>query len=304
MRSPRLLSLALAVLAAPAAAQDITVYHVALRGPVRTETARVVARALELAAYRGTALIVEIDSAGHDLRYARTVAGELDASEVPVFAYVARAALDGAFWIALTADTLFVAPTASLGADTGPSASGRDDEEDRAALRTGLRAGLTRRGIDGRLADAVTDRRAAVGLPAAFTGDLAVERGIAAGRAGDLGGMLEQLQLAHAKIATVDADWLGTTVSVANNNWQNVRVFVVRGTSRFRLGTVTSNRAQTFRIPDQFVTAGARIHLRAEVIGSSESVTTEQMTMEPGLVVEWNIENVLSWSNYFIWERY
>lgn len=303
MHSSRPLLLAALLLASPAAAQDLTVYHVAIRGPLATGTTLLVARALDLASYRGTALIVEIDSPGRDLQHARMVADDLDASDVPVFAFVGRAALGGAFWIALTADTLFVAPSATLGADTSAPVTG-DDPEQVAALRAGLRAGLARRGLDAALADAVTDWQPGTGLAAVLTGAAAVDRGIAVGRADNVAGMLEQLQLKNAKVTTVDPDWLGVTVSVANNNWETVRVFVVQGTSRFRLGTVTSNRTQTFRIPDQFVTAGARIHLRAEVIGSSESITTEQMTMEPGLVVEWNIENVLSWSNYFIWERY
>ena len=58
-----------------------------------------------------------------------------------------------------------------------------------------------------------------------------------------------------------------------------------------------------FAISEDLLVSGSTISLRVEVIGSSASVSTEQIRVEPGLVVEWVIETSLSRSNYFVWIR-
>ncbi len=131
----------------------------------------------------------------------------------------------------------------------------------------------------------------------------AVEARIAAARVGDFTDLLGRLGLDSASVVTVGSAWTGTTVEVTNRNWSTVRIYVLQGTSRFRLGTVTSMNTEVFEVSGALLGPGATIQLLAEVIGSSERVTTERVQVEPGLVIQWVIENVLSQSNYFVWVR-
>ncbi len=52
-----------------------------------------------------------------------------------------------------------------------------------------------------------------------------------------------------------------------------------------------------FNVTAAMLPAGSHVRLLAEMIGSSERVTTEEVRVQPGLVLQWVIEQVLSQSN-------
>jgi hypothetical protein len=60
---------------------------------------------------------------------------------------------------------------------------------------------------------------------------------------------------------------------------------------------------QQFDLPDELLVAGSTIRMQVEIIGSSASASTDQIRVEPGIVIEWVIETSLSRSNYFVWIR-
>jgi hypothetical protein len=134
--------------------------------------------------------------------------------------------------------------------------------------------------------------------------EAAVRLGVAAAQAGDLPDMLAQLGLEDTQVTTIDADWIGTTVQVANRNFREIVVYLVRSGARFRLGMVTSMQSATFDVPGTRLVPGSVIRVAAEVVGSSERATTEDIRVEPGLVIEWVIENEIIHSNYFVYIRY
>lgn len=91
------------------------------------------------------------------------------------------------------------------------------------------------------------------------------------------------------------------TVRVTNNNWANMTVYAVRGTSRFRLGMVTSMRTEVFRIP-RAVTGGASgLRLLADPIGSSQTYLTPTVYVREGERVDFDIQNHLAISSVSVW---
>ena len=91
-----------------------------------------------------------------------------------------------------------------------------------------------------------------------------------------------------------------STVTVTNHNWLDVKVYVVRGSSKFRLGTVTSLTTARLRLPGAIASGGSDFRLRVELIGSSESYTTEILLFDRGDHVDWVINSHLSMSHYSI----
>lgn len=64
-------------------------------------------------------------------------------------------------------------------------------------------------------------------------------------------------------------------VTVENQNWSDMVVYVTQGGMRMRLGMVTSMRSATFRLPAMFLGHSGDIRLVADPIGSSEYFVSE-----------------------------
>lgn len=238
------------VLVRPAAAQQQTVLHVAVRGSVDDHAVRLVQRAVRsLDRERAVAVVIEIDAAGGAPQAVEYLQAILEHAGVSVYAFVDSVATGEAVGVLNAADSVFAVPGSRI--EGGPE------------------------GASIAVADTVADVDA----------------------------LLDRVALAGAHLVRVDRRWLGITIEVDNRNWRDVRVFMGRGRQRFSLGMVTSMRSATFALGEERFTAGSRIRLIADVIGSTDQVATDEVTAEPGLVIQWNIENVLSQSNYFVWVR-
>ena len=108
----------------------------------------------------------------------------------------------------------------------------------------------------------------------------------------------EDEQVAHEERAPDQADE-SVTVRVTNNNWLDMRIYVVEtatGRRRFRLGNVTSLSTARFEIPQQVGAELGSLRLVAEPIGSRERLFTDPLQTWPGEFVDWRIESVLSHS--------
>ncbi len=88
-------------------------------------------------------------------------------------------------------------------------------------------------------------------------------------------------------------------VTVTNHNWADIKVYVVRGGSKFRLGSVTSFTTTRLRIPG-VVSGAADFRLRVELIGSSVSYTTEIVRLGHGDQIDLMINTYLPLSNIAI----
>ena len=87
------------------------------------------------------------------------------------------------------------------------------------------------------------------------------------------------------------------TVRVVNNNWLDMRVYVVQGRSRLvRLGTVTSFATSKFQVPRWFNPDADQLQLVLRGIGGPSNATSPILVRQ-GDLVELRIENNISTSN-------
>ena len=98
--------------------------------------------------------------------------------------------------------------------------------------------------------------------------------------------------------AEVDDD--RTLIRVTNNNWADMTIYLVRSGSQRRLGTVTSQTTRTFVVPAYMMSSSNRVHLMADPIGSSRTVTSAPLLINSGQTAEWQLENSLGLSSMWI----
>ena len=91
------------------------------------------------------------------------------------------------------------------------------------------------------------------------------------------------------------------TVRVQNQNWQDMVVYLVRGTTRTRLGTVTAMNSQTFRVPRASLGASGLVRLMADPIGGGRAYTSEVLTVRPGQRVSLDVGHSLAISFVSVW---
>jgi len=93
------------------------------------------------------------------------------------------------------------------------------------------------------------------------------------------------------------------TVRVTNDNWLDMRIYVVETATqrrRWRLGTVTGLTTANFELPDHLGAELGLLVLVAAPIGSREQQSTERLVTLPGALVRWRIASVLSLSFAFV----
>lgn len=92
-------------------------------------------------------------------------------------------------------------------------------------------------------------------------------------------------------VAPQDAPRADVTVLVQNHHWLDINIYLIRGTSRQRLGTVAGTNQKSFTISWSRLTGLVGLQLQADPIGASTVLTTEMIAIRPGAVVEWVIES-------------
>ena len=80
-----------------------------------------------------------------------------------------------------------------------------------------------------------------------------------------------------------------TAVEVNNQAWLDMNVYVVDGARRVRLGTATSLRTVTFRIPDSVVGLGRSLRFQADPVGSNAVSNSFEIHVSPGQTVRLTI---------------
>jgi hypothetical protein len=89
------------------------------------------------------------------------------------------------------------------------------------------------------------------------------------------------------------------TARVTNHNWLDVTVYASRAGARQRLGTVTGQNTETFRLPRQIIDARG-VKLLIDPIGSSQSYETEFIALGPGQQVDLVVAQRLAMSHYSV----
>ncbi len=88
------------------------------------------------------------------------------------------------------------------------------------------------------------------------------------------------------------------TVLVTNDNWLDIRIYVVETLTspRWPLGNVTGLTTASFEIPDHLDADLGNLVLVAEAIGSRQRLFTDRLHTWPGALVDWNIAATLNLS--------
>lgn len=91
-----------------------------------------------------------------------------------------------------------------------------------------------------------------------------------------------------------------TKLVVENNNWLDVAVYLVRGSTRARLGTVGSMTSEQFTIPDAYVLGVSDIVVQADPIGSTTTYVSPPIQVFPGARVNLSVNNNIRLSNFAV----
>ena len=293
-------------------AQGRVVYRVPVSGSVEVALSDLIGSTLQAAQGEpGSIIILDIGASGGRMDIAQLIVGDLKQATVPIYALINQNAWQAAALIALAADSIFVTADASIGAgDPGEDDPGELPEMALRAIREEFGTLAARAGVDAQIGEAMVDDDISVrgvvsrGELLTLDADAALDVGLAAGHVADWDDMLAALRVIDPLVRRVGDVATGIAVEIVNYHLSNVRVVLVRGGAvRYRLGIVSTNSSASFDVSESVLPSGARIQLMAEVIGGSDRVTTEEIRIRPGLVIQWTIETRLSQSNLFYFVR-
>jgi membrane-bound serine protease (ClpP class) len=149
----------------PAQAPAATVYRIEVHGTIENGLAPFIARAVREANAAGAAAIyLDLDTPGGRVDAAERIADALEASKVPVYAFVNPRAYSAGALIALATSGIYMRPGAVLGAATPVDGQGtKAPEKYVSAMRGEFRALAESRGLDPRIAEAMVDEN--IGVP-------------------------------------------------------------------------------------------------------------------------------------------
>ena len=82
-----------------------------------------------------------------------------------------------------------------------------------------------------------------------------------------------------------------TSIRVENNNFLDMTVYVVRGSQRVRLGTVSGVSTRVFTIPPNLVFGSSALRFQADPVGSRATSISHEITIRPGDQVTITIPN-------------
>jgi hypothetical protein len=95
---------------------------------------------------------------------------------------------------------------------------------------------------------------------------------------------------------TVTRNRVAPTVQVENNNWLDVRVYVVRNGEPISLGFVTGPGHAQLTLPMMATVPGADVQILVLPIGGVDSYLSPSLTVNPGDVLDLSIQNALALS--------
>ena len=109
-----------------------------------------------------------------------------------------------------------------------------------------------------------------------------------------------EAQTTDVTAAAEDSVRQGVTINVVNHNTLHMRVYVIVGSVRYRLGTVNALGRQTLKIPASAVQNGNDIQLVAVPFGRRSATTsTRVLVVYPGDELEYRIETRLALSSLY-----
>jgi hypothetical protein len=121
------------------------------------------------------------------------------------------------------------------------------------------------------------------------------------GRVALLGALLSSACATHRPSnPLVSARSVAPKVVVRNDNWLDVVIYAVHGSSRFRVGTVGGSSTTTFRLTGEAANGATPLQILADPIGSRSTYVTDPVTLSPGQRLELQLGSPISISTYAI----
>ncbi len=90
-------------------------------------------------------------------------------------------------------------------------------------------------------------------------------------------------------------------LSINNNHWLDVIVFVFHDGEMSRVGSVTAASSNTFTLPAWMLGQSRTIRLLADPIGSEGWIRSETIHVQPGQSIEWRLESQLARSSVMVY---
>jgi hypothetical protein len=84
------------------------------------------------------------------------------------------------------------------------------------------------------------------------------------------------------------------SLQVANHNWSDVVIYVLRDGQPSRIGIATAASSASFVLPRRMLGQAGEIRLWGRPIGGRGDAFTETVVVQPGQWVEWTLETDLS----------
>lgn len=90
------------------------------------------------------------------------------------------------------------------------------------------------------------------------------------------------------------------TVSVENQNWHTVHVYVLAGGQSQSLGQVSSQSTGEFQVPATIMGSRQEIRLVADPVGTTRGFISDRILVRPGNLVEWTVTQPLAHSRVMV----
>ena len=92
----------------------------------------------------------------------------------------------------------------------------------------------------------------------------------------------------------------GALLTVENQHVQDMRVYLVRGSTPIALGSVSTMERRTFTIPTSVLGNSGSIRLMADPLGSRGTFTSDFIPANPGDHVRWTLAPSLALSRFTV----
>lgn len=108
------------------------------------------------------------------------------------------------------------------------------------------------------------------------------------------------LQAAQPDTVKTVANEDGVSIYVENRNFLDMRVYVVRHGTAYRVGTITSFTEQEFKLPRGLVGSTDDVQLVARPIGSRNGYVSQPVIFSKGDTLVFQIENSIGLSSAWV----
>ena len=92
-----------------------------------------------------------------------------------------------------------------------------------------------------------------------------------------------------------------TPLTVTNNNWLDVVIYIYHDGETSRVATVTAATTANFFLPPWMLGHTRTVRLIGHGVGANGSIATELLHIQPGQFIEWHLESDLARSSVAVY---